>query len=210
MNTTTTIHPPLVLKVLYWIVLAVPPSYSALLYVREKEGVPPSPVSWGLTSYGLFFAALCIPFSGIGNRLSPRCRLIEPGAIYLTIVLFCLRAPPGTNIYDPDPFQALFWLGIFTPLLTGACWNGALVHHEREDRLITHEYLGEFFGEMRECFRSGESAVNAIVSAPVAVSTPVVVSTPVAVSVQAGPPEPPNEGGGGKLAQAPKIVCIQY
>jgi hypothetical protein len=86
----TTIH-KLLVRLLVWVLLFAPACLSAALYIWEQHA-PASVIFIFLTGYTIFFFALCITATIFRTRLSPRCRLVEPFAVYLVILINCCQS----------------------------------------------------------------------------------------------------------------------
>ncbi|KAJ7146739.1 hypothetical protein C8R44DRAFT_724477 [Mycena epipterygia] len=141
-NATDILDHPLALrliKLFACVLLFVPAYLSALLYTREQN-TPPSFIFFFSTAYGLFGIVLGIAGSTVVANLSPSCRLIEPFAVYLVVLIGCLRLPKGW-----DRETAVIWLGFVVPLIEIVVWNYCMGEAGRKDRLIDRKYFDEIF-----------------------------------------------------------------
>ncbi|KAJ7931722.1 hypothetical protein B0H13DRAFT_1957360 [Mycena leptocephala] len=132
----TTIH-KLLVRLLVWVLLFAPACLSAALYIWEQHA-PASVIFIFLTGYTIFFFALCITATIFRTRLSPRCRLVEPFAVYLVILINCSRVPIQSDVY---PLAVAIWLGLVIPAVELRVWNWAVLEEGRKDRVIDLQYF---------------------------------------------------------------------
>ncbi|KAJ7627596.1 hypothetical protein DFH06DRAFT_730933 [Mycena polygramma] len=125
-----------------WILLFVPLSISYLLYSWEKAA-PPSPAFWFFSSYGLVTFGAGFAAGRSAARSTSSYRLIEPSAMYLTVIINFYRVPEpegDRSFYDPQSSGALLCLVIISIGLL-SLYNHALCHVGRPDRVVNAEYI---------------------------------------------------------------------
>ncbi|KAJ7931746.1 hypothetical protein B0H13DRAFT_2524813 [Mycena leptocephala] len=162
-------------RLLVWVLLFAPACLSAALYIWEQH-VPASFIFCYITAYIIFIFALCITVTIFRLGLSPRCRLVEPFAVYLVILInFCqsmsllialntfynssflaVRILMRDGVSHSDPFTVVIWLGLIIPAVELRVLNWAVLEEGRKDRVVDLQYFKRLFAGP---FRSTKSSL---------------------------------------------------